>query len=80
MNTNAAIGMHPVAAIFFVRNERTAIAPGDDLVETGRSPASTRVRCDHLCALLAPSEISLETLVKNENSRGLIVSDNCAFT
>ena len=64
MNTNAAIGMHPVAAIFFVRNERTAIALGDDLVETGRSPVSTRVRCDHLCALLATGDIFGEEWVK----------------
>ena len=53
MNTNAAIGMHLVAAIFFVRNEHAAIAQGDDLVETGRSPASTRVRCGYWNALLA---------------------------
>ena len=57
MITNAAIGMHPVAAIFFVRNEHTAIAQGDDLVETGRSPASTHLRCDHRNALLATSDI-----------------------
>lgn len=35
------------------QNEYTAIAPGDDLANSGRSPASMHVRCDHLQALLA---------------------------
>ena len=62
------------------QNEYTAIAPGDDLVNSGRSLASTRVRCDHLHALLATGDIYGEIRMKNENLIGLIVSDNCAFT